>query len=284
MPALALLICLLLVTSVCALEYARRTKMELIKQRDLLENRAAAHIEELQKSYNYKLSELQRLADFGRLSAHLLHDITNPLTAISLNLNQMRGQPLPAVAQARKSLRLLERYILSARKQLGAQGHETSFCVQQEIKQLILILKPLANKAGVTLVVCKNQPIQLYGDPVRFNQIMANLVANAIDAYSDILPSGKNRNVEIGIQDTGRYLHISVQDYGKGITAPELPQIFEPFYTTKNGEGRGLGIGLSIVKQYVQDDYKGTICAKSSQLYGTTFTVLLKTELPTLQY
>ncbi len=258
--------------------------MEFIKQRDLLENRVAVHIQELQESYNRKLSELQRLAEFGRLNAHLLHDITNPLTALSLNLNQMRGQPMPAVAQARKSLRLLERYILSARKQLGSQGYETSFCVQQEIKQLILILKPLASKTGVDLVVSQKQPIQLYGDPVRFSQIMANLIANAIDAYSEILTSGNNKRVEISIENTGRYLHITVQDYGKGITAPELPQIFEPFYTTKSGEGRGLGIGLSIVKQYVRDDYKGTICAKSSQLYGTTFTVLLKTESMALQY
>ncbi|MDB5170999.1 MAG: two-component system sensor histidine kinase [Candidatus Saccharibacteria bacterium] len=261
---------------IASLEHARRSKAELAKERDLLEKRVAERTQELEETQLARLLELQRFAEFGRLSAHLLHDVTNPLTAASLNLQQLGRHESPAIAQARKSLRQLERYVQAARKQLRSQSYEVEFNVQLEMKQLLAVLKPLASKAGVSLVVEQKSPIKLYGDPVRFNQIMANLVANAIDAYSGTGIPPQKRRVVITIIDAGRYLHITVCDYGKGITAQQLPQIFEPFYTTKHGAIRGLGIGLSIVKQYVRDDFKGTICVNSSQAYGTTFTLLLR--------
>ncbi len=271
--------------------HARRSKTELIKQRDLLESRVAERTIDLEKAQLVRLLELQRFAEFGRLNAHLLHDLTNPLTCASLNLQQVGGHESPAILQARKSLRQLERYVRTTRKQLTSRNYRTLFNVQREVRQLMAVLKPLAAKAGVSIVLEQKLPTQLYGDPVRFSQIMANLIANAIDAYSNTSTPPSKRQVFVSLENTGRYLQISVRDNGKGITALQLPQIFEPFYTTKHGAIRGLGIGLSIVKQYVRDDYNGTICVNSSPTHGTTFTVLLKIEsaagqnkiLPTVQ-
>lgn len=273
------IVCVILAVIACfCLNYARRSKTELIKQRDLLESRVAERTNELEKAQLVRLLELQRFAEFGRLNAHLLHDLTNPLTSASLNLQQVGSHESPALLQARKSLRQLERYIRTIRKQLSYQNYRAEFSVQREMRQLMAVLKPLAAKAGVCIVVEQKSPTQLYGDPVRFSQIMANLMANAIDAYANTSISASERQVVVTLENTGRYLHITVRDNGKGITALQLPQIFEPFYTTKHGAIRGLGIGLSIVKQYVRDDYKGTICVNSSLTHGTTFTVLLKIE------
>ncbi len=265
-----------LIASAC-LQKMRRITTDLSKERDLLEQRVAERTEELKEAQLRRLLELQRFAEFGRLSAHILHDLTNPLTAVSLSLQQIDCQTSSAVSQARKSLRQLERYVQAARKQLLVQSHAVDFSIQTELKQLMSVLKPLANRAGVSLVIRQESPIRLHGDPARFNQIIANLVANAIDAYADPLILHQNKRVVITIKGSDRYAHITVCDWGKGITALQLPEIFEPFYTTKNEGLRGLGIGLSIVKQSVCNDFKGTICANSAPQHGTTFTVLLKT-------
>lgn len=271
---------LLLVVAIGALLECWHLRAELGKAKDILESRVAERTQELEETQLVRLLELQRFAEFGRLSAHLLHDVSNPLTAASLNLQLLGKDESPAIRQARKSLRLLERYVQAARKQLSSEGYETEFKVHQEIKQLMAVLKPLASKAGVNLIVEQDSPIKLYGDPVRFNQIVSNLIANAIDSYAGMENMSKSKPVTLTIKNAGRYLHLAVSDHGKGIEALQLTQIFEPFYTTKLDAGRGIGIGLSIVKQYVKNDYKGTICVNSSPQAGTTFTVLLKLQMP----
>ncbi len=270
----------LLVVIAC-LYHVRRVTTDLAKQRDLLEDRVAERTQELEQAQLSRLLELQRFAEFGRLSAHILHDLTSPLTAVSLNVQQLDRHDSPAAARARKSLRQLERYVQAARQQLLAQSHEVDFTIQAELRQLMSVLKPLAGRAGVELVVRQDKPIKLYGDPARFNQIMANLIVNAIDACAEPLVPASSKRVEITIKDIDRYVHITVRDWGKGIDAIQLPEIFQPFYTTKTDGVRGLGIGLSIVKRSVGEDFKGTICVNSAATYGTTFTVLLKTESKT---
>ena len=253
---------------------AKRSRDKVLFERDQLELRVAERTAEIERIQTMHLLELQRYAEFGRMNANLLHEITSPLAAASLNLQQLGKADLPALKQARKSLGQLERYVQTARKQLQHQSQLSEFEVRREIKQLFLILKPLADKAHVKLRLDIKTPIILYGDPVRFNQIIANLVTNAIDAYTETLV--KNAAVTISVEDLGRYLKVSVADKGAGISAVQLPQIFQPFYTTKQGEQRGLGIGLSIVKQSVKNDFKGTICVNSSPDRGTVFTLLLK--------
>jgi signal transduction histidine kinase len=70
-------------------------------------------------------------------------------------------------------------------------------------------------------------------------------------------------------------LVIKVTDWGKGITPDELPKLFEPFYSTKSKGFSGLGIGLAIVRQYVTDDFGGSIRVSSTRRLGTRFTVKL---------
>jgi len=78
------------------------------------------------------------------------------------------------------------------------------------------------------------------------------------------------------------WLIIQVNDRGKGITPEALPRLFETFYTTKDKTGHGLGIGLSIVKQYVKTDFRGSIDVTSSSQNGTCFTVKLPTKRSTV--
>ena len=83
------------------------------------------------------------------------------------------------------------------------------------------------------------------------------------------------------LKKTASYLNITVHDWGQGIQPEQLPHLFEPFYTTKQTADRGLDIGLAIVKQSVENDFKGHIEVKSSSGFGTAFIVKLKLPVKT---
>lgn len=221
-----------------------------------------------------KLRELQRFAELGRLSASLLHEISNPLAAALLNL-ELGDQKSLAVRRARRDMKLLWRYVEAARQQLRQQSQPTSFRVQPKLDQLQHVVRPLARKAGVRLDIESPPSCRLHGDPVKFQQLVANLVINAIEAYDEGRDGQPPPLVRVVLTSSGKWLTIQVADWGKGICAEDLLHIFDAFYTTKGRNGHGLGVGLAIVKHYVTVDFGGSIKVKSSGRRGTRFTVKL---------
>ena len=111
------------------------------------------------------------------------------------------------------------------------------------------------------------EPIELVGSPVRFSQVVTNLIENAIDASA---PGGGPILLSLTPGPGGVVL--SVEDQGSGIAAAVMPRIFEPMFTTKPF-GQGTGLGLSIVHDIVTGDFGGTIRATSEVGLGATFTV-----------
>ncbi len=220
------------------------------------------------------LYELQHFAELGRISASLLHEISNPLTASMLHL-ELTEEKSPVISQLRRDIKLLRRYVDSARQQIRHCSTVSSFSVQTQLDQLKRILIPLARTSHVKLEIAQAPNCKLSGDPVKFQHLLANLIMNAIDAYSENGDFTQASLVRVTMFSSPRWLTVQVTDWGKGIPALELQHIFEPFYTTKNQSGRGLGIGLSIVRDYVINDFKGSIKVSSSRRRGTQFTVKL---------
>jgi signal transduction histidine kinase len=130
-----------------------------------------------------QLQELQHFAEIGRFSASLLHEISNPLTAAILELDP--ANPQPSLPQARRSLQLLRRYVEAARQQVQQQSPCRPFFAHRQIEQLKRVLKPLAQAAHVDLLLELAPRCRLQGDPVKFQQIIANLIINAIEAYGN---------------------------------------------------------------------------------------------------
>lgn len=221
------------------------------------------------------LQELQHFAKLGRLSASLLHEISNPLTAALLHL-ELSEQQTPAIREARRDMQLLKRYVEAARQQARQASTSINFSVQPQLNQLKRVVLPLAKQAGVQLDIGLAPRTKLYGDPVKFQHLVANLVMNAIQAYSSGEPHDSAALVRVTLYCSEDWFTVQVTDWGKGIAALELPRIFEPFYTTKDGTSQGLGIGLAIVKQYVTEDFCGSIKVSSSRRLGTQFTVKLR--------
>lgn len=256
------------------------TRAELQAEHAALEQRVIERTEQLEAEQLRRSLELQRFAEFGRLSSQLLHDVANPLAVASLYLEQADNRTSVAVKEARRSLRQLEQYVQNARQHLQQTSTPRLFTVQRELRQLLLILKPVAQRAQVRIIVCRTDPQYLYGDVVKFHQIMSNVIANAIDACKTTAQLPQRNIVTIKIMAAARHVQITVHDTGAGIEPLQLPNIFEPFYTTKNNDGRGLGIGLATVKRSLREEFNGTICAQSTLQAGTTFSLLFRYQPP----
>jgi signal transduction histidine kinase len=259
-----------------SLEQAQASEAALIHERDNLEIKVTERTRDLEQAQLLRTMELQRLAEFGRVGATLLHEIANPLTAASLNLEQCGGHESSLVKQAFQNLQQMERYLEAARQQLKTNGQLTTFEVNHELDQIVRIMAPLAQRSGVKLSVQQQGNYKLHGDPVKFSQLVANLIANSLDAYKDSPPSKASRQVLVAVKQSGKWLDLGVSDQGKGIDEEVLPHIFEAFYTTKGQTGHGLGIGLATVKQYATVDFGGSIKVKSSKRLGTQFSVKLR--------
>jgi signal transduction histidine kinase len=263
-----------------SLARAQASERALEAERDTLEVKVMERTHDLEQAQLVRTMELERFAEFGRLSAHLLHEVSNPLTAASLSLEQLDGKSRPElVRELRRSMHDLERYVEAARKQLQGQATATEFSIQSEIDQVMSMLTPLAQKAFVKVIITMNRPGKLYGDPVKFSQLSANLILNGIEAY----PPGRlgTRQVDVDVSRNEDGITLKISDHGTGISPRHIKQLFEPFYTTKipkpndPNTRRGLGIGLMMVKQFVEKDFNGEIAVSSTPQTGTVFTITL---------
>lgn len=259
-----------------SLKRALASEKALAAERDGLELKVMQRTRQLKDNQRARLIELRRFAEFGRLSANLLHEIANPLTAASLNLELVEPEVSNQVVRARKNLKQIERYVEAARQQLRGNGQIQNFTVRKEITQLLRMIGPQASNASLHIVYTQTENYALYGDPVKFSQIIGNLLMNAIEANLAVTPSAKTQKITLDVGRRSNYLVCRVKDFGIGLRADQLERIFEPFYTTKDANGRSLGMGLALVEQYVKEDFEGRVNVKSSRTSGTIFTVKLK--------
>ena len=117
--------------------------------------------------------------------------------------------------------------------------------------------------------------LTVYGSVVGLNQVLMNLISNAIDA----MPKGGKLNIR-GSENAGR-VEISIEDTGQGISPEIKDRMFEPFFTTKMG-GRGAGLGLYIVQREIEQ-HAGKIRVHSTPGVGSTFTIDLPKSEPISQ-
>lgn len=260
-----------------SLRRAQNSEKELKKERDLLEIRVEERTKELKEVELQKMAEMARFAEFGQLTTGIFHDLTNPLTAISLNLEAAKNKReelsvKPYVEQALKATKRVEIFISSVRKQIQNQETKQNFSLNHEINQVLSVLSYKARKAKAEIIFEDKQTVKLEGNPLRFYQIVSNLVSNAIDAYHDSKKSDKK--ILITLREEAGSIVFGVEDFGKGISEKDLPKIFDPFFTTKNLDV-SIGIGLVTTKKIVEQDFSGYIDVESTEGKGTKFIVTI---------
>ena len=232
--------------------------------------------QELQEKQNL-LVQKEKLASVGQLSAGVSHELNNPLSTILMFSHTLLRQ-LPVDSPLREDVEMIVaeadrcRNIVRGLLDFARQSHLSKFetDIAQLIEDVFSIMSVKADAKGVRLnrQVQPHIPlVRIDGDQVK--QLLVNLVDNGIDANH---PGGIVR-IEAGMISEGRQLEIKVSDNGCGIAEENLPNLFTPFFTTKQ-MGKGTGLGLAIAYGVVKM-HAGSIQVDSSVGTGTTFTVTL---------
>lgn len=260
-----------------SLKRAHQSEKQLKVERDLLEVKVEERTKEIKKIQLEKMEQLSHFAEIGGLASGIFHDLLNPLTAVSLILeklklstNEMTGSK-KNIEQAIRSTKHIERLMNSLRNQINLQEIQRPFSPSRVANEVLPILSYKAKLAKVQIrIIEPGEKIEIYGNPLKFHQSIANLISNAIDAYDK--SKSVNKEVELRFRKNNHSVSIEVEDRGDGISGESEKMIFDPFFTTKRAD-EGMGLGLAITKSIIEKDFRGTISVNSKPNLGTTFII-----------
>lgn len=259
---------------------ARSSEKALKKERDTLEEKVAKRAQALRRAQEERIAHLSRFAEFGRKTGAVIHDLVNPLAAITLNLKRIEELDEKDVITATEHLNLAIRategmrdYVDIIKDELHEVDAQMDFDIAQEVQQAMEIVSVKAEERNVRITYDGLKSVTYIGGPVKFRNAIANLLSNAIDVYDESALDTR-REVLINLRETEKEISLSVMDWGKGIGKNDLDNILKPFYTTKVAK-QNLGIGLSIVTSVVEKDFSGTLEVDSEEGRGSAFTIKL---------
>jgi signal transduction histidine kinase len=224
----------------------------------------------------HELLRAERLAAVGRISAHITHEIRNPLNSLGLNAELLAEELEPgASAEARALLGAItrevdrlnavaEEYLRFARLPRPVMARED---LNEILRGLIDFVTPEMDAAGVTVKrdLAADLPA-VWADEGQLRAVFLNLLRNSREAMS----GGGTIAVRTGRTADGG-AEVTVSDTGSGIPPEQLGRIFDPFFSTKSG---GTGLGLAFTLQVITE-HGGTIRCQSEIDRGTTFSVRL---------
>ncbi len=221
-----------------------------------------------------ELLRAERLAAVGRISAHITHEIRNPLNSLGLNAELLAEELEPgASAEARALLRAItgevdrlnavaEEYLRFARLPRPVMARED---LNEILGGLLDFVAPELTAAGVSVTrELAADLLPVWADEGQLRAVFLNLLRNSREA----MPGGGTIGVRtVRAADGGA--EVTVSDSGSGIPPEQLERIFDPFFSTKSG---GTGLGLAFTLQ-VLTEHGGTIRCRSEVGRGTTFSV-----------
>jgi C4-dicarboxylate-specific signal transduction histidine kinase len=230
------------------------------------------------------VAQVSRMMSMDELTASIAHEVNQPLTAVITSARAcerwLSGEP-PNVGTARASLERIIRdgnrasQIISRIRSLFKRNPPQKEPV--DVNELILEMIDLQHSEGtvdgvaIQTALDADLPI-LYADRVQLQQVVLNLMRNAIDAMTEIADRPKNLYINSCMEHEGR-VSVSFTDSGVGLSPDHADKIFNAFFTTK---ANGLGMGLAITRSIIES-HGGRIRAKPRP-QGTTFEFTLPTE------
>ncbi len=275
-----------------ALEEANRMLEERVRSRtrELTEinERLRAEIEERKRTEaelratQEGLIQAGKLAAIGQMAAGITHEINQPLSAIRMYTDNAivfleRGQlhdvrkNLKSIAELAGKMTEISRHLKSfARK---SRGENVPVPIKRVLEGALILLETRIRELGVRIDWKDKEyeeDLLVWGDQVRLEQVMVNVLRNSLDAVSQ----SSERKIEIMIRPSDDRIVIVVRDSGPGIAPDDLERLFEPFFSRKQ-DGKGLGLGLSLSLAIVKD-FGGTIRMANHPAGGAMTTIELR--------
>src|SRR6267142_1553995 len=231
-----------------------------------------------------ELAHVNRFSTAGELTASIAHEINQPLGSILTNAetaDAILKSPTPDIAELKDIVkdilqddRRASEVIRRMRSLLTKAPFELkSLDLNDVARETVEFLSALAVARKVELIsLITPDALPILGDRIQLQQVILNLVVNAIDAMAD-MPS-ENRIISIRTSRVEDFAELSVSDRGSGIPEDKLKEVFEPFFTSK---AEGMGMGLSIARTIIEAHH-GLISARNQVHGGASFRIRLPLE------
>lgn len=259
----------------------RSANEEIVAWAKTLEDRVEEKTHELKSVYDHVL-QVEKMASVGKMAAVVAHEINNPLAGILTYAKLLRkwidGGTLQEskLEEARQCLDLIAdesrrcgdivKNMLTFSRTAPMNVESTD--VNVIVDRCVRLVQHQLEIAGIELQLALDEDLpRVQCDPAQIEQVLLALVMNAIDA----LPHGGNLWLRTELNMSKDEVQIEVCDDGVGISPEFLPNIFEPFQTTKE-KGHGVGLGLAVSRS-IMERHHGRIDVQSESGKGTRFTV-----------
>jgi signal transduction histidine kinase len=231
-----------------------------------------------------ELALMNRRAVAGQLSASIAHEINQPLAAIvtsggaalrwlnlkTPNLEEVRSSLQNIVSDGHRAAEVLESVRGIFKK--DAQ-RKTTVDVNQIVREVLDLSRSELDKRGISVRNVQTQGLpSVLVDHVQFQQVLLNLIRNAIDAMDAVMDRDRVLRIRTERNETNEII-ISIEDSGTGIDPKNTEKVFTPFFTTKP---QGMGMGLSICRSIVEA-HGGRLTAAPALPNGTRFEIALPT-------
>jgi signal transduction histidine kinase len=218
-----------------------------------------------------ELLQKEKLAVIGQMSTAIGHEIRNPLSSLKGFIQlQKESYPntndfYPIMIDEVDRINSIVTDLMELGKPRVITFEKSN--IEEIIAYTTSITQQQAQGQGVTIEMITEEPLPpIYCDEKQLKQVFINLIKNAIEAM------GKGGKIKIKLKTIlGQKLYVAIEDEGCGIPEENIPNIVEPFFTTKK---EGTGLGLMVSKQIIKD-HKGVLNIKSISKKGTTVEILL---------
>ena len=250
--------------------------------RDITDRKRAEQERERLRQLEADLARLNRVSMMGELAASLAHEIKQPIAAAGMNaktgLRWLLREP-PDTGEAREALSRIVNDaqraadIVERNRSLYRRGiaKREPVNLNEVVREIIALLRDTANRQSIAIRAELDGTLPaINADRVQMQQVLMNLMLNAIEAMNDM---GGELNIRSTRTDDGQIL-LSVSDAGIGLPVEKVDEIFNAFFTTKQ---QGTGMGLSISRRIVES-HGGRLWATANSGRGATFHLTVPTD------
>jgi PAS domain S-box-containing protein len=247
-------------------------------------NQAVAFVIDLteRKRAEAELAHANRIGTMGQLTASIAHEVNQPLAALLLNAetvarwldrrppNLEKARPLidGIISDGKRAADIANRVRDFSKK---AQTQKRNFEINEAILEIVMLTRAAMSehRVLVNMQLSEEMP-RISGDKIQLQQVILNLIMNAIDAMSEVTEGPRELLIRTSNAESDSVL-IAISDSGVGLGRADPERIFEAFYTTK---ASGLGMGLSICRSIVEA-HGGRLWAIPNDPHGAMFCVML---------
>ena len=225
------------------------------------------------------LAHVHRVTTMGQLTASIAHELKQPLAAMMINGNtslRWLAKNPPELDEVRQSVELMIKDANRATAVIDrihglvkkSAPRTDTVDINDAIREVISLIHREATKDSVVIKTqLKKNLARIRGDRVQLQQVMLNLILNAIEAMNNVSQGRRKLHIITTKETDSGHVMVAVRDTGPGLKPENLHRIFEPFYTTKSD---GMGMGLSICRGIIEE-HGGRLWATGKDGLGAVF-------------